>query len=158
MTLLYLVLILISIAAALHVFFSKPRQRGKVVFIPDGDTIIIENLSRKQFKIRLEHIDAPDISQAYGEESKEFLMSLIFGKTVSVVTDKKDKYGRHVGIVFYGWKNINLASIKAGMAWYTSRYSNEEDFEEAEKEAREELNGLWEDPSPTPPWNYRKFN
>jgi micrococcal nuclease len=127
------------------------------VFVADGDTIIIENLSRKQFKIRLEHIDAPESNQAYGEASKEFLYSLIFGKTVSVKTDKKDKYGRHIGVVFYGRTNVNLASIEAGMSWHTKDFSNNPQFAKAEEEARESMSGLWSDPDATPPWRYRKY-
>lgn len=146
-----------GIIALVVVIKSKPRQRGKCVFVADGDTIIIENLSKKQFKIRLEHIDAPERNQSYGEESKEFLSSLILGRTVSVIMDKKDKYDRNVGVVFYGRTNVNLALLEAGMAWYTCRYSNEPDFAEMEEKSRQSNNGLWGEHNPTPPWNFRRY-
>jgi endonuclease YncB( thermonuclease family) len=44
---------------------------GKVVRVSDGDTITVLEGGR-QYKIRLEGIDAPELGQAYGRVSKDF--------------------------------------------------------------------------------------
>lgn len=56
---------------------------GKVATMTDGD--IIKVLDNKiEYKIRFNGIDAPEKSQAYGQKSKEFLSSIIFGKEVNI--------------------------------------------------------------------------
>lgn len=51
--------------------------------------------------------------------------------------------------------------IERGIAWFYRQYAKElqpEDvrsYEQAEPAAREEKVGLWADPSPTPPWDFR---
>ena len=45
---------------------------GKVVKVSDGDTIWVLD-TKKKVKVRLLGIDAPEIKQAFGEESKMIL-------------------------------------------------------------------------------------
>ncbi|MFL1707055.1 thermonuclease family protein [Campylobacter sp. MOP7] len=56
---------------------------GKVIKVADGDTITILNPQKKQIKVRLYGIDAPEKKQAYGEKSRKFLDSMIAGKNVT---------------------------------------------------------------------------
>lgn len=44
---------------------------GKVVGIFDGDTLTVLDAGRKQYKIRLSGIDAPEKAQPFGRRSKE---------------------------------------------------------------------------------------
>jgi endonuclease YncB( thermonuclease family) len=129
---------------------------GKVVRIADGDTITILDDSKAQHKIRFEHIDTPEKKQAFGEKAKQYLSSMIFGKTVKVVIKEKDRYGRNIGTVFLDKKNINLAMVKAGLAWHYKFYSKDKSFAEAEIESRKNKIGLWADPKPIPPWEFRR--
>ena len=63
---------------------------GKVVGVSDGDTITVL-YGKKQYKIRLLHIDCPESSQAFGTKAKQALSSKIFGKTVTVKWKEKDQ-------------------------------------------------------------------
>jgi endonuclease YncB( thermonuclease family) len=65
---------------------------GKVVGISDGDTITVLIGGRKQLKVRLAKIDAPEKSQAYGQRSKQSLSDLVFGKQVRVEQQDRDWY------------------------------------------------------------------
>jgi len=70
---------------------------GKVVGVSDGDTITVLDADKRQHKIRLEGIDAPESSQDYGSRAKQSLSDLVFGKTVTVTSSKRDRYGRVLG-------------------------------------------------------------
>lgn len=135
---------------------------GKVVAIADGDTLTVLDASNKQHKIRLDGIDAPESSQDFGSRAKQSLSDLVFGKTVTVISSKKDKYGRVLGKVTLEGKNVNLEQIRRGFAWFYHYYAKElrpEDavqYEKAENVAKAGKLGLWTDPSPTPPWDFRR--
>ena len=61
----------------------------KVLYVSDGDTVAVKKIENNKetgnlIKVRLYGIDAPELKQDYGYASKEFLMKLIRGKTVSM--------------------------------------------------------------------------
>jgi endonuclease YncB( thermonuclease family) len=135
---------------------------GKVVDVSDGDTITVLDDSNKQHKIGLEGIDAPESNQDYGSRAKQSLSDLVFGKTVTVISSKKDKYGRVLGKVTLDGKNINQEQIDRGMAWFDRAYQAELPanvaavYELREARAQQEKRGLWADASPIPPWDFRR--
>lgn len=140
---------------------AESAIEGKVVKVSDGDTITVLDKDNKQHKIRFQGIDAPESKQAFGQASKENLASMIFGKEVKVVGSKTDKYGRTVGKILLDGRDINLEQIKAGFAWHYKAYEREQPPEDrltysaAEQEARAARRGLWQDPNPTPPGEFR---
>jgi len=141
---------------------------GRVVGISDGDTITILDSENRQHKIRLSGIDAPEKAQAFGNRARQHLVSLAFGKSVTVEWRKQDKYGRIVGKVLANCdqpgcpQDAGLEQLKAGMAWWYRKYAGEqsaedrERYEAAEQAARDGKLGLWRDPKPVPPWDWRK--
>ena len=66
------------------------------IFVVDGDTIK-GNLDSKRITIRLVEIDAPEMDQPFGVESKRFLKKLIENKKVTLISEGKDRYGRTLG-------------------------------------------------------------
>ena len=136
---------------------SANTINGKVVGVSDGDTITVLDGSKTQHKIRLSGIDAPEKAQPFGQVSKEHLSALVFGKQVTVETDKTDKYGRNIGRVLVNGTDANLAQIKAGLAWHYKEYAKEQpaadraSYASAETQARASVQGLWRDPRPMAP-------
>ncbi len=129
---------------------------GKVVKVADGDTITVLDSSNTQHRIRLLAIDAPESKQAFGQKSKAFLSSLVFGKQVKVEWKKKDRYKRVLGFVFIDKVNCNEEMLKAGLAWHYRQYSKDKKLQAMEDMARKEKKGLWVDKSPTAPWDFRR--
>ena len=133
---------------------------GKVVGVSDGETITVLDADNRQHRVRLMGIDAPEINQDFGRRAKQSLSDLVFGKTVTVTSRKKDKYGRTLGEVTLDGKDINLEQVQRGMAWayhYSAIRPEEPTPEElAEEQARKERRGLWADASPVPPWEFRE--
>jgi len=135
---------------------------GRVVRLADGDTVTVLDSSNTQHRIRLEGIDAPELQQAFGAQSKKSLSAMIFGKDVTVVYQKTDQYGRLVGKITLDGKDVNLEQVKAGMAWHYKEYEREQTasdrelYARAEDEARAARRGLWQDADPIEPSAFRK--
>lgn len=134
---------------------------GKVVSIIDGDTITILDAENVQHRIRLKGIDAPERKQDFGADSREHLANLVFGKDVRIDYEKVDQHGQLVGTVWVDGNDECLEQLKAGLAWYYKEYEKEQpladrqNYANAELKARTEKRGLWKDPAPTPPWDFR---
>lgn len=134
----------------------------KVVRVLDGDTIDVIDIAQVQYRVRLAGIDAPEKGQAFGQRSKNALSSLVAGRSVKVQWSKKDRYRRIVGKVMYGSTDVSLELVKLGVAWHFKRYQKEQSpsdrelYAAAELAARHSRCGLWSDPNPMPPWEYRK--
>ena len=131
---------------------------GQVVSVADGDTITVLDAAKVQHKIRLAGIDAPEKKQPFGNRSKESLSELVFSKTVTVETDKRDRYGREVGKVLVDGLDANLVQVLQGFAWHYKAYEREQPlidrkaYADAETEAKAARRGLWADLAPIPPW------
>ena len=140
---------------------SKILQ-GKVVSVADGDTITVLDAEKTQHKIRLQGIDAPEKAQAFGAKSKQALYEMVHGKTVQVSFEKSDKYGRILGKVLLDGQDICHQQIKAGLAWHYKKYQNQQPladrdaYSASETAAKNEKLGLWSDPRPMAPWDFRK--
>ena len=157
---------ILVLIGSLSIFYSCSRETtksvsGKVVKIADGDTITILDAQNIQHKIRLQGIDAPERIQDFGAVSREHLGSLVFGKYVKIEYDKVDWRGRLIGKVWIDGNDECLEQLKAGLAWHYKEFEREQTpadrqlYANAEQEARAQKRGLWKDPAPTPPWEYR---
>jgi len=134
---------------------------GRVVGVTDGDTITVLAAGNVQEKIRVAGIDAPEKKQPFGQASKLSLSNLVYDRPVTVEWRKRDRYRRIVGHVFVSGRDAGLEQIRAGMAWHYRRYQAEqaaddrERYAAAESEALAARRGLWRDPDPIPPWDWR---
>lgn len=130
---------------------------GKVVGVTDGDTFKLLTRDSTLVKVRLASIDCPEKKQAFSKRAKQFTSDAIFNKAVQVEIDGTDRYGRIIGWVWYG-HNLNLSEelLKHGLAWHFRKYSKDPKLQALEDTAREKGIGLWGDPNPLPPWQWRK--
>ena len=130
---------------------------GMVVGISDGDTITVLHNGKGE-KIRLYGIDTPEKGQAFGKRAKQFTSGMVFGKTVEVETKDTDRYGRSVALIYIDGQSLNEALVKNGFAWVYRKYCKEtfcEDWLNLEIVARYGKVGLWSEPNPIPPWEFR---
>ena len=160
----------VVIASVLALVPARPQAgtravAGKVVRVADGDTLTVATRDGTRVKVRLYGIDAPEVrhertpGQAGGAEARQALKSLTLGRTVRVDVVEADAHGRTVGVVFEAGVNINLAMVREGWAWAYRRYlatPYASEFIEAEREARAKRLGLWRQPNPLPPWEFRR--
>ena len=149
-------LILFSLLCLSFYAFSA-EITGRVIGVSDGDTItVLDDMDQGKFRIRLDKIDAPEKKQAFGNKSRQFLSSLIWGKKVSVRFKAVDRYGRIVGVIYLDGTEINLVMVQNGCAWHYGYFDKTPSYIEAEKQARTEKKGLWQVTNPVNPYNFRK--
>jgi endonuclease YncB( thermonuclease family) len=67
--------------------------------VSDGDTITVLDASNRQRKTRLIGMDPPERNQDYVSRAMQSLSDLVLGKTVTVTSSKRDRYGRVLGKV-----------------------------------------------------------
>jgi micrococcal nuclease len=128
---------------------------GRVVKVVDGDTIDV--LWRKQpVRVRLLGIDTPEKAQAFGGKAREFVKRATRGGTVKVVGAANDGRKRRLAEIFSAdGASLNRRLVQAGLAWHYVRYSDDATLAALEQQARQKKLGLWADPAPVPPWEFR---
>ena len=140
---------------------AVPHQelRGKVIEVYDGDTITLLTGDNKKYRIRFYGIDAPESAQSFGRASRNALRKKILGEDVIVYVISIDRYQRAVGKVMLNSRNINIEMVAEGMAWHYASYARREyDIANAERNARRNRVGLWQQDNPQSPWNWRRAN
>jgi micrococcal nuclease len=136
---------------------SDDLMTARVVGVADGDNITVLTPLNKQIMIRLYGIDCPAEEQAFGVQAKQFTSGQCFGMTIQYRLMGIDRFDRTIAIVFLeDGRELNLEILKAGFAWHYERYAKRQEYVDAEAEARKAGVGLWADPNPTPPWNWRQ--
>jgi micrococcal nuclease len=123
-----------------------------VIRVIDGDTIVIANGQ----KVRLLGVDTPELHhpnkkvECFAQEAKLFTEAQILNKEVKLTSEgpKQDRYGRLLAWVWYGddfKKLLNAEIIKEGYGFSYRKYptSKLEEFNELERQAREQQKGLW---------------
>ena len=128
---------------------------GRVVAALDGDSMRILRDGR-EVEVRLHGVDAPEGRQAYGDEARAYLRERLVGKVVDVEVRDVDQYGRLVARLGLDGADVGLDVIRSGHGWHYVRYSNDPAYAAAERDARARRLGLWQDPSPQPPWEFRE--
>lgn len=157
-----------ALAVAAHLGFLPSGRAladtliGEVVGLSDGDTVTVLDSSNTQHRIRLSGIDAPEKNQPFGTRSRQSLSDLVFLKRVTVEYTKTDRYGRIVGKVLVGNVDTSLEQVKRGLAWHYKAYEQEQSavdriaYSQAEDAARGARRGLWQEPEPLAPWDFRR--
>ena len=130
----------------------------KVVGVKDGDTFVLLIENNEQV-VRLEHIDCPEKKQPFGTKAKQVASDLCFGKFVKL--NHKNKYDRNkrliAEVILKNGVNVNEELVKKGLAWHFKKYSDNVDYAKLEIKARKRRVGVWSEPSPIAPWEWRKM-
>lgn len=128
----------------------------KVVGVSDGDTLTCLTQEKRQIKVRLAQIDAPEKAQPFGQRAKQALSDLVFSQQVMLERETTDRYGRMVATVFKSGQDINLLMVQSGMAWVYDQYASDQAYFVAQDAARSARAGLWADANPIRPSDWRK--
>jgi endonuclease YncB( thermonuclease family) len=135
---------------------------AEVVSITDGDTVDVLTPGGLTYVVRLAGIDAPEHDQVFGSQSTASLAALVSGKSVMLECENERSYGRLIcKILLPNGEDACLDQVKAGMAWHYKQYQDEQNPADREAYARVECAamkgkiGLWSDPHPVQPLDFR---
>lgn len=129
---------------------------GEVVAVSDGDTITVRPDGGEQLRVRVAEIDAPESRQPFGAASKRSLSDLCFNVRAEIRPQKTDRYGRTVARVTCRGQDASAHQVRSGMAWVFDRYVTNRSLYQLQDEARSTGLGLWSEPAPVPPWEWRR--
>lgn len=145
---------------------GKYALNGKVVHVADGDTFTLLVAGRQE-RIRMASIDAPEATkgrerpgQPMAQVSKDALVEMVAGKTLSLECYEKDRYGRNVcDVPLADGTTANQRQVAAGMAWANmegrGKFMRDPKLPGLEQKARQARLGLWRDADPIKPWAWR---
>lgn len=137
--------------------------QGTVTHVSDGDTLWVQpDRGGEAVKIRIDAIDAPEICQAWGPESRAALAERVLHQQVAVQARAHDRFGRLVASISLGAGSpggsgdVGQWQVHQGHAWanqfrrYRSRYGD------SQAQARAARRGLWAAARPQLPSAFRK--
>lgn len=125
----YLLIFITSFLYSQNIYVSR---------VIDGDTFISGG-----FRYRLAEIDAPEINQTFGIQSKLYLKKLIENKRVYVDVISYDKYERKIVKVYLNDNYVSEIMIREGFASQYKRYSNSTTLKRLEQTAKKQRKGIW---------------
>lgn len=130
-----------------------------VAQVVDGDTLDVGGE-----RIRLEGIDAPEMSQkcprrvfgtwSCGTAAARALERLVGKRRLTCDSRGTDKYGRMLGVCYLDGRDLNAEMVREGYAWAFVKYSTS--YVQEEAEARASRAGVWKGGKAEPPWVYRE--
>ncbi len=151
----YRMVIAVSVVLTTTTADAESVMRGEVVGITDGDTLTLL-VDRNQHKIRLAQIDTPERAQPWGSRARQALSEKVFRRDVTVRVSDTDRYGRLIGEIWLGDRDINRELIREGYAWAYRDYLTDRTLLDDEAHAKDEGIGLWSETDPVPPWRWRR--
>lgn len=123
-----------------------------IIKISDGDTVQAVTPEGTKQKVRLYGIDAPETpkgkipGEPFGNDSRNYLASLVNQQLVRVEIRDIDRYRRTVAVLWLGERNVNQEMISAGLAEAYREYLQQPyrgPFLQAEQEAKAKGKGIW---------------
>jgi endonuclease YncB( thermonuclease family) len=156
--LLAIVLVFQILFHALPAIAAPADVSGRIVGISDGDTVTLLTAEKRQIRVRLHGIDAPERKQPWGEKAKQALSDLCFGKEATAAYVDTDRYGRMVARIKVDGVDVNAEMVRQGAAWVYRKYTDDPHLLALEDEARSASRGLWSLPPSgrVPPWEWRR--
>lgn len=129
---------------------------GQVVGLDHNNGITVRHHDVLEF-VRLHGIDCPDEGQLFSHEVRRFTLHLVLGKTIIVKQYVPDASGTAINEIFLpDGRALTEELVKEGMCWWDWRVEPDDArLETFEREAREARRGLWAEPDPVPPWEWR---
>lgn len=152
----YVAIGVVTVAVAAAIGYRGESFDAVVVRVVDGDTLAVQG-SSGELVIRLWGIDAPEMDQVWGMESKVALGRLCIAESVHVDVVAVDQYKRRVcKVKMADGRDLADEMVRAGAAWWASQYAPRDVVKKGLMlEAQAGKIGLWSYPTRVPPWIHR---
>lgn len=151
--------VIIVLSAVFMVSVSSAQEAfvGKVIFVSDGDTLWAQPVAGgPSRKLRIGGIDAPELCQAGGTNSRDTLAAFVLNQRVEVTIRRHDDYGRAVARLALEKRDLGALMVSSGSAWSYRWKGNRGPYLSEEIFARQARLGLFAGDRPELPRNFRK--
>ena len=130
---------------------------GKVAEAVKGDVLIVAH-GEKAEKVRVAGVDCPELVQRFGPEARKFTSDLVLNKEVNIAPLGTDSQGRTIAAVTLpDGRTLNQEILSEGMGWYYEKHPGDgAALRSAAAKAIAAKKGLWTDPAPLAPWDFRR--
>jgi micrococcal nuclease len=130
---------------------------GMVTHVSDGDTVWVQPLQGGEAKkIRLLGLDAPEVCQAWGPQSREALHGVLQGQLVEVQGRYRDTYGRLLANISRQGHDVGAWMVAQGHAWSSGYQQRAGPYDALQMQAQSQHLGLFADGRAVPPRAFRK--
>lgn len=147
------VLLISGVGASAEVFLARATA------VPDGDTLWVQpQAGGTPRKLRLQGIDAPEICQQGGEAARDALRGLVDQKLLHVDVRYQDDYGRGLARIQVDGQDLGARLVADGQAWSSRWRRSRGPYVAQEAAARAASRGVFAEPAPEPPRNFRQRN
>jgi micrococcal nuclease len=134
----------LALAALLPLAALAERFDAVVSHVTDGDTVWVRPVhGGPPQHVRIDGIDAPEICQAFGRESRAALAKAVQHKRVVVITQGADDYRRTIAQLRVGRRDVGAWMVSHGYAWSYRFRSDPGPYARQEARARSRHLGLW---------------
>ncbi|HEY6232839.1 MAG TPA: thermonuclease family protein [Pyrinomonadaceae bacterium] len=154
------ILFLLALPLAVFSSGSAASLQGQVTEVIDGQSFTLVS-QKLPVKIRLIAIAAPAGEQAFADIARQHLADLILKKFV-VIRYSALQGEFLLGQVLLGDMDVGAQMIRDGVAWYNHKDerllsdAEQKIYGQSQEAARNERRGLWQDESPSAPWDFEK--
>ncbi|MDH4317725.1 MAG: thermonuclease family protein [Desulfobulbaceae bacterium] len=143
-------------------------QKSEKHFSADDIAVITGIITGDTFKARMKQgeieislygIEVPEPTQNLGKETAQALKETLLGEKVILRELDFTELNKARAVVMLDGLNINLELVKLGYAWVYSKTCRQDFCDEwilNQRQARKNKEGLWKEPNPISPWNWRK--
>jgi len=117
--------------------------QGTVTQVVDGDSLwVTPGGVGAPIEVRLLGIDAPEICQPHGPQSRDALRELVLGQSVGVKGVGRDTYGRLLATVTLEGLDVNRRQVAEGHAWSSRHKWDQGPYVKQERQAKALSRGL----------------
>lgn len=154
MRFLTLALLALTVATTTWALEVNDRFSGRCAAVLDGDTLVVET-AEGEVVVHLWAVDAPELAQPWGDKARYFLRDMAEGERVRARVQSTD--GAQVtATVHAGGRDLGELMAANGLAWAIGGPGEGEHIRILAGTMRDLGVGLWSDPEPTPPWEFRQ--
>lgn len=129
---------------------------ARVLRVVDGDSLWVRPPGRAPLRLRLSGVDAPELCQRHGPQAREALARHLAGQTVRVSLLRRDTYDRWLARVEGPQGDVGTWLVAQGHAWSMRWHNNLGPYAAQERVARQARRGLFSQPNPEPPRDFRQ--
>lgn len=146
-----------SLLAATSLCVDAANFVGTVTHVTDGDSLWVRPAAGgPPRQLRVQGIDAPEICQAWGHESRDALAAQVLHRQVRVTSRGRDTYRRMLAQVSFGGQDVGAWMVSRGHAWSYHFGRDSGPYSRQESQARRARLGLWSAGGPQAPRDFRK--